>query len=201
MSAHILHICAGSGYTYLTMKKTLAIKLSLFIKTWFKLLYGNRIRFGKKTIINHRFSFKGKGKLIIGNNVNLWAHKEKNEFITLSKGALIEIGDGCRLNGLSVQCREHVSIGRDCLIGSALVLDTDYHSVHFEKRNDPDYIRNSPVFIKDRVWLAGQTAVLKGVTVGEEAVVGFRAVVTKDIAPKTIVAGNPAREVAHIEKP
>ncbi len=182
------------------MKKNIARTLSLLFVCWFRLRYGKRIRFGKNTIINHRFMMRGRGRLVIGNDVNMWAHKEKNEFITLGREALIEIGDRCRLNGISVQCKSRVSVGDDCLAGSALIMDTDYHSVRFETRNDPAAVKVSPVKIKKRVWLAGQCAVLKGVTVNDDAVVGFRAVVTKDVPAGTIVAGNPAREVANINQ-
>jgi acetyltransferase-like isoleucine patch superfamily enzyme len=181
------------------MKKIIALKIGNLFTYWFRLRYGKRISFGKNTILNGRFAFRGKGRLVIGDDVNMWAHKEKNEFITLDEDAVIEIGDRCRLNGISIQCKKRVSVGNDCLIGSAMILDTDYHSIHFEKRNDPQFIKVSPVAIKNRVWLAGQSAILKGVTVHDDAVVGFRAVVAKDVPAQTVVAGNPAREITHID--
>jgi len=129
----------------------------------------------------------------------LWAHKEKNEFITFGADAEIVIGRRNRLNGISVQCKKNVTIGDDCMVGSCMIMDTDFHSIYFEHRDVSEFIKTWPVTIKNRVWLAGQTAILKGVTVHDDAVVGFRAVVTKDVPAKTIVAGNPAREVSKIE--
>lgn len=74
-------------------------------------------------------------------------------------------------------------------------MDNDFHSVEFDHRNDPAYIKSKPIVIEDRAWLAGQSAILKGVTVGKDAVVAFRAVVTKDVPEGRIVAGNPAEIV------
>lgn len=180
------------------MKKLIAQKISLFFKVWYRLIYGSHVKFGKRTIVNHKLCFKGPGRLIFGDDVNLWSHKEPNEFFTFDPSAVIKIGARSRLNGVGIQCKTAVTIGEDCLIGSALIVDTDFHSVHFEHRNDPAFIKTKPVQIGDRVWLAGQCAILKGVTIGQEAVVGFRAVVTKDVAAKTVVAGNPAKEIGSV---
>jgi putative colanic acid biosynthesis acetyltransferase WcaF len=53
-----------------------------------------------------------------------------------------------------------------------------------------------PITIGDQAWICADAFVGPGVTVGEGAVVGARAVAVKDVAPWTIVAGNPAREIA-----
>lgn len=55
-----------------------------------------------------------------------------------------------------------------------------------------------PIVIEDDVWIGEYSAILKGVTIGRGAVVGCRSVVTKDVPPYTIVAGNPARVVKEI---
>jgi len=177
------------------MKKAIARKISFFFKLWYRVRYGHRVIFGRRVIVNHKFVFKGKGRLVIGDDANLWSHGEKNGFYTFSPGALIHVGARSRLNGITVQCKKQVFIGDDCLIGSAMLIDTDFHSVNFENRNEPSHIKSKPIKIGDKVWLAGQSAVLKGVTIGDRAVVGFRAVVTKDVPPDTIVAGNPAKEI------
>lgn len=180
------------------MKRFLAQSISAFLRFYFSLRYGNKITWGKGIILNHRFRFKGRGRLIIGNRVNLWAHEEPNQFFTYAPEAVISIGDASRINGISIHCRKAVTLGKECLAGSAILMDNDFHSIHFEKRNDPAAIKSTPITIGNRVWLGGQCAILKGVTVGEESVVGFRAVVTKDVPSKKIVAGNPAHIVKDI---
>lgn len=160
--------------------------------------YFGKVKFGKKIYINHRFKFHGPGKLIIGNNVNLWAHKEWNEFFTFDKNAVIKIGDGCRLNGVTIQSKKSVTIGKNCLIGSAMLIDTDFHSVNYKHRNDPDFVESKRIIIGDGVWIAGQAVVLKGVQIGDRSVIGFRSLVTKSIPDDVVAAGNPAIVVKNL---
>lgn len=60
------------------------------------------------------------------------------------------------------------------------------------------YADSAPIVIEDNVWIGEYAAVLKGVTIGEGAIVASHAVVTEDVPPYTIVAGNPARVVKEI---
>lgn len=60
------------------------------------------------------------------------------------------------------------------------------------------HAESAPIVIEDNVWIGEYAAILKGVTIGEGAVVASHAVVTKDVPPYTIVAGNPARVVKEI---
>ncbi|MBT4917346.1 acyltransferase [Candidatus Peregrinibacteria bacterium] len=180
------------------MKRTVALILSWPLKLIMKLRFGKRIKFGKNVILNHKFRFQGKGTLEVGDNCNLYAHEEATRFLTFNKEAKITIGKGTRLNGTTFQCKSSIEIGEDCLIGSAMLIDTDFHSIYHEHRNDPAHIKSKPIKIGDRCWLAGQSTILKGVTVGNESVVAFRALVTKDVPEKVVVAGNPAKVVKEI---
>ena len=58
---------------------------------------------------------------------------------------------------------------------------------------------SAPIVIGDSVWIGEYAAILKGVTIGTGAVVASHAVVTKDVPPYTVVAGNPARVVKELE--
>jgi len=86
------------------------------------------------------------------------------------------------------------------------IVDHNSHSLYWEQRKDDvrdwsagikywDNVGNAPVIIKDKVWIGFNVSILKGVTIGEGAVIGACAVVTKDIPPFTLVAGNPAAVV------
>jgi acetyltransferase-like isoleucine patch superfamily enzyme len=61
--------------------------------------------------------------------------------------------------------------------------------------NQLDDVASKPVLIEDDVWIGFGAAVLKGVTVGRGAVVAARSVVTKDVPPYSVVAGNPAHPI------
>lgn len=159
---------------------------------FYKLIYGNKVSFGKNTLINHRFRIRGKGKLIIGDNSNLWAREETNRFQFYNSDAVITIGSKVRLNGATFQAAKSISVGDNTIVGSATISDTDFH-----KFENPDHIMfgnviEKPVQIGNNCWICGQSAILKGVKIADGAVVGFRAVVTKDVPPNVVVAGNPA---------
>jgi len=97
------------------------------------------------------------------------------------------INFGCLLDG-----RKHeIRIGNDVAIGPEATILTLGHDPQ-----SPDFAsRGGPVFIGDRAWIAYRAIVLPGVEIGEGAVVGAGSVVSRDVAPYTIVAGNPAKYV------
>ena len=61
------------------------------------------------------------------------------------------------------------------------------------------HAESKPIVIEDNVWIGEYSAVLKGVTIGEGSIVASHSVVTKDVPPHSIVAGNPARVVKKLE--
>ena len=88
-----------------------------------------------------------------------------------------------------------ISIGDDVLIGHNTVIATLNHVEDPDKRGD---MVPAPVRIGDKVWIGANATILPGVTVGEGAVIAAGAVVTKDVAPRTVVAGVPARMIKTI---
>lgn len=177
------------------MRKTVARIISFFFTAFYKLGYGKKVSFGKKVIINHRFKIKGRGKLVIGDECNLWAHKEPNEFHFYHPDAIVQIGSKSRINGATFHCADSIAIGSACLIGSAIFMDTDFHSF-----DDPEHVlyKNpliKPISIGSHVWIGGQSVVLKGCEIGSGSVVGFRAVVANSFPQQVVIAGNPARVV------
>jgi len=165
----------------------------------YRLTMRGRLRIGRGFICNQRLRISGPGKVVIGDWVNAWAHQEPTMLITADKEAKIIIGNNVRLNGPTLIASRQIEIGDLCILGSAVVFDTDFHSVHKDRSTNRDApVRKSPIKIGKNVWLAGQCAVLPGVHIGDDSVVGFRAVVTKDVPAGVIVAGNPARVVREI---
>ncbi len=167
----------------------------------YKLVLGGRARFGKGFVCNHRLVISGPGRVVLGDGVNAWAHQEPTRLLTTAPGAVIRVGRNVRLNGTTLLASERVEVLDDCILGSAVVFDSDYHSVRRDRRTNPEApVRRAPVQIGPNAWIAGQAAVLPGVTVGADSVVAFRAVVTKDVPPGVVVAGNPARIVRELEE-
>jgi acetyltransferase-like isoleucine patch superfamily enzyme len=168
--------------------------------TWLKLRLGNRVQFGRNMVTNNRLTIRGPGRVVFGDNINAWSHAEKTVLITYSPEAVITIGDDCRLSGAGLQAYRRIDIGPRCMVSSTIMIDTDFHNLDPMLRHDPDApVACAPIVLEENVWVAGQTAILKGVTIGKNSIVAFRAVVTKDVPPNVVVGGNPARVVKTLD--
>jgi acetyltransferase-like isoleucine patch superfamily enzyme len=137
------------------------------------------------------------GTIRVGSRVRLWAHPTPIELSTLPGGEIV-IGDGTFVNrGVCLCSADLIRIGRNCALGNdVLILDTDFHAVghHDELGSDVP----EAVVIGDNVWLAARSVVLKGVSIGEGAVVCAGAVVVCSVPPYTMVGGTPARPIRRI---
>ena len=106
-------------------------------------------------------------------------------------GKNIKIGKRVFINaGCQFQDQGGIEIGDDVLIGPQTIIVTLNHDPNPEKRGG---MIPKPVRICDKVWLGARVTICPGVTIGEGAIVGAGAVVTKDVPPRTVVAGVPAR--------
>lgn len=107
-------------------------------------------------------------------------------------GKNVFVNGGCKF-----QDQGGITIGDNCLIGHNAVLATINHDLDPAQKRKNHY---APIKICDNVWLGANVTVLQGVTIGEWAVVAAGAVVTKDVAPYTIVGGVPAKFIKNVEK-
>lgn len=125
------------------------------------------------------------------------------------ENASISIGKRVFISG-SIIAAQRVDIGDDVLVSwGTTIVDHNSHSTSFtlrsndavdwlEGKKDWTNVKIAPVKISNKVWIGFNCIVLKGVTIGEGSVVGAGSVVTKDVPPWTIVAGNPARIIREI---
>jgi maltose O-acetyltransferase len=157
--------------------------------------WGGRREIGRRLVSNGHLHLRGPGRIRIGAGANAWAHAEPNILTTLNAASVIDVGDHVRLNGCDIQAALSVTIGDDCILGSCIIVDTDYHSVEVDRRRPEAIVESRRIVIGRNVWVAGRATVLKGVTIGDDSVVGYGAVVTGDVPPGVVVAGNPARVV------
>ena len=113
---------------------------------------------------------------------------------TWSSDAEITIGDGFGMTGGSLCAQDRIVIGDDVRIGAnSTVTDTDFHPLEAQARTTTKQDGVSrPVVIADRAFIGANCVILKGVSIGEGAVVGAGSVVNRDVPAGTTVAGNPA---------
>ena len=149
---------------------------------------GSRLRVsGRPRVVVH-------GTMRLGDRVQIYSTLARSEFVADSR-ATLEIGSRTLVNfGTSIVATGGVSIGAHCHIGPhCIIMDNPFHELDPDRRLDVPAPR--PIVIEDNVWLGARVIVLPGVTIGRDSVVGAGSVVTKDVPPRTLVAGVPAREV------
>ena len=138
----------------------------------------------------------------------------RGELIIFAHSGKISVGEGCYVgDGSRIWSSESVNIGNRVLISHNVnIHDTDSHSINTELRSQHFYtimstghpkenifdIKASPVVIDDDVWIGFNSTILKGVKIGKGSVIAACSVVTKDVPPNVIVAGNPAKIVKSI---
>lgn len=109
----------------------------------------------------------------------------------------IVIGHYCVLSsGVRIRSAQSVRIGDNCMFAeSCFITDADWHDLYH--RIYPG--KRAAVRIGDNVWLADSVTVCKGVSIGDNCVVGAASVVTRDIPANSIAAGNPARVIGELD--
>ena len=119
---------------------------------------------------------------------------------TRSADAVLSIGNDCGFTGAVVVAAERVTIGNRVLVGgNAQIVDTDFHPLTPEGRaEDINAGSARPITIEDDVFIGMNSLILKGVTLGEGCVVGAGSVASRNVPPRTIVAGNPAKIVRSV---
>lgn len=118
---------------------------------------------------------------------------------TLTSNARIRIGNNTGLSGVTICAAASVQIGNECLLGANVtIVDTDFHAINSTGRrfnSNWTKIGTLPTVIEDNVFIGAGSLILKGVRVGANSVIGAGSVVTRDIPPDSVVAGNPAKIV------
>jgi acetyltransferase-like isoleucine patch superfamily enzyme len=127
------------------------------------------------------------------------------------EGAHVQVGERVFCSGRLISAG-NIVVGDDVLIAwGTTVIDHDAHSIYFNlrqhdvvdwmagKKNWAD-VAVRDVVIENKAWIGFNVIILKGVRIGEGAVVGAGAVVRKNVEPWTVVAGNPATFVKKIQK-
>lgn len=149
-----------------------------------KLILGDKSRMGYKrttllrmgqeaTLIVH-----GKFRFYYGCDIQIF-----------DKGRL-ELGSGFTNSDTKIRCKNHICIGNEVAIAhDVLIMDCDGHSI--DGKEDVGV----PVVIGDHVWIGSKSVILKGVNIGNGAIVAAGSVVTRDIAAGVMVAGNPAKVI------
>ena len=164
------------------------------IKYALRLCRGNKVK-RKSNFCKGRLSAHGKvivikqnGEIHFGRHVQLYPRVKLSVCGSENKKAVLNIGDN-----VAIGDRTEIHVGSNCLIGAntliswdCCIIDRDYH-----KFGNEENIK--PIRIGENVWIGCRVLILKGVTVGDGAIIAAGSVVTKDVPKGVMVAGNPAK--------
>lgn len=114
--------------------------------------------------------------------------------------AILMIGDDFGMTGGSIVAEQRVTIGSRVTVGAnTIIADTDFHPLDaLARHNLPLDGATAPVVIEDDVFIGMQSLILKGVTIGAGSIIGAGSVVTRDVPPGVIAAGNPAKVIREL---
>lgn len=190
--------CINKVRVNLSNYKKIALIGENFCKRKDNPLYGKNLRI---------YNNGARENLKIGNNVVLDCKINCNAMGKLTIGDFTSIRENTTIN-----CNREIYIGSHCFIGDrVLVQDNDSHPESPEMRRkqslglsngitDTYDSQSAPVVIKSGVWIGTGAMVLKGVTIGENSIIGAGSVVTGNISSGHIAAGNPARIIRKVSQ-
>jgi len=144
-------------------------RLSQIVVTW-----PHRVSLGNRVSLEHGIYFNAAGAHAPG--------------IAISLGDGTFVGSGCEFNAI-----QGISIGANCLIASGCRFIDHNHGIQSGKLMKLQEETSSPIQVGTDVWIGANCIVLKGVSIGDGAIVAAGSVVTKSVASYTIVAGVPAQ--------
>lgn len=162
--------------------------------------FGTNVKFFRSAKV---FNMQKRNSISIGNDVRV-----RGELLTFPYAGKISIGNNCFIGVNSfVWSAQEVIIGDNVLISHHVnVIDTNSHELNHLERSagfaslmkhghakTKGNIETAKIIINDYAWISFGASILKGVEIGEGAIVAAGSVVTKDVEPYTIVGGNPAK--------
>jgi len=167
---------------------------------WLKLRWRGRLRTDGIAFVGRRVRFEiGREATValgrwswLGDGCKVRAHE--GEVVI---GAKTVLGQECTINAY-----QHVSIGRECILADrTMLIDFDHGMVEVERPIRLQGIYKRDVRVGHNVWMGYGACVLRGVTIGDNAVVGTNSVVTRDVPANAVVGGVPARLIRMREAP
>lgn len=163
--------------------------------------------------VEFRGEKNGIGRMTIGNDCVI-----NGTFVFEIESGIISIGNNTFIGGGIFICIENIEIGNDVMFAwGCTVTDNNSHSLKWSERandvkdwkrgideskigvyKDWTNVKRSKIKIKDKAWIGFNCIILKGVTIGEGAIIAAGSVVTKDIPDWSIAGGNPAKIIKEI---
>lgn len=153
-----------------------------FMKPWYVEVFGGPISLGEYA------------NVIATNDqrirLTIWSEKEGE--------GLIQIGKHCLLcPGVRISAARRIEIGDNCMLAqNCYVTDSDWHSAY---DRTSAFRQSAPVVLGNNVWVGDSVIICKGVSIGDNSIIGAGSVIVKDVPSYAVAAGNPARMVKRLD--
>lgn len=138
------------------------------------------------------YRYNKRGIFTLKENANFYCHDMKihsGAKISVEEGASLSLGSGYINNNCEIRQPSSITIGENVAISSEVIIrDNDAHQINAS-------CQKQHIIIGNHVWIGMRAIILKGVTVGDGAVIAAGAVVTHDVPANTLVGGVPARVI------
>ena len=174
-----------------------------------KFLYLNKVTMKGPAALNYGTLMLGmhdQDQIVLGNHVDI------NGCLSVGKNGSITLGDYALIGPRAlIQAITKIDIGRFAYVGpDVLITDSNHHSIYAMDRmidvlavdkgiSGLNAVSKS-IKIGNHVWIGRRAMIFKGVTIGDRSIVGAGSIVTHDVPPDTVVAGNPAKIVKKIDQ-
>ncbi|MGJ8696838.1 MAG: acyltransferase [Verrucomicrobiaceae bacterium] len=164
------------------------------------------VKLGENIILNGRpfVKIRKGGEMVFEDGVSInssrWSNPlntEKSVSLFAGPEGKLVLREGAGVSGCQIIAYSTVRVGKSSLVGAgSLICDSNMHEVPL---GSPEGIRVEPIEIGDSVFVGARCIILKGVTIGDGAVVAAGSVVIGNVAPNTLVGGNPAKVIKTFE--
>jgi len=140
------------------------------------------------------------GEVTIGNNCGFGCYQHQiNRIDSRQPAARVVIGPLSFFNGAHVTAWTTIEFKKNCIVSDALIEDSDYHSIEINRWDPAAPVKSFPISVGENVWIGSRAAVLKGVTIGNNSVVGLGTIVRKSVPENCVVIGNPQQIVKELD--
>jgi acetyltransferase-like isoleucine patch superfamily enzyme len=158
-------------------------------------LLGNDISWSGKLYFYEGWPIlKAKGPIVLGSDCRMRSGPVRSRMTTGPNGRIefgVNVGTGY---GVEIFSEKLVEVGdRSSISAFVTIYDTSFHAV-----NEGDEVKTLPVEIGRNVWIGRQATILPGVKIGDHSVVASGSVVSREVPPRTVVGGNPAKPISEV---
>jgi acetyltransferase-like isoleucine patch superfamily enzyme len=195
ISNRIKRLRTEQGAAFLRMKQLVG-QIHIYKKTAVdlhetasvKVLAGS-FHFNRRWIANDPFpsllAVRAKGKLEVHGHFSIYSGSK----VYVNEGATLILGSGYINSNLNLSCFERIEIGNNVAIAeNVCIRDSDNHQIL-----DGKHIKTKPIRIGNHVWIGMNAIILKGVTIGDGAIIAAGSVVSRDVPARAVAGGVPAR--------